>query len=114
MKRAIGALVLLTSVSVFAHELRPAYLEVREEQSGEFSVLWKTPMLGDARLALAQQHEMETVARRDRSLPRAGFEGEHLAGKLAAEYARHRRLVRSGILALQQDRLAEFGGVAVR
>jgi hydrogenase/urease accessory protein HupE len=35
-----------------AHEVRPAYLELREEQEGEFSVLLKTPMLGDARLAL--------------------------------------------------------------
>jgi hydrogenase/urease accessory protein HupE len=36
-----------------AHEVRPAYLELREEKSGEFSVLLKTPMQGDARLALA-------------------------------------------------------------
>jgi len=36
----------------FAHEIRPAYLEMREEKPGEFSVLWKTPMLGAARLAL--------------------------------------------------------------
>lgn len=35
-----------------AHEVRPAYLELREEESGEFSVLFKTPMQGDARLAL--------------------------------------------------------------
>jgi len=36
----------------FAHEIRPAYLELSEEKPGEFSVLWKTPMLGAARLAL--------------------------------------------------------------
>lgn len=35
-----------------AHETRPAYLELREGEPGEFSVLWKTPMAGDARLAL--------------------------------------------------------------
>ena len=35
-----------------AHEVRPAYLELRETAAGEFSVLWKTPMLDDARLAL--------------------------------------------------------------
>ena len=62
MKRAIGALVFLTSVSVFAHELRPAYLEVREEQPGEFSVLWKTPMLGDARLALEPEFSGDAKA----------------------------------------------------
>ena len=32
-----------------AHEVRPAYLELREEKPGEFSVLFKTPMQGDAR-----------------------------------------------------------------
>ena len=35
-----------------AHELRPAYLELHETSPGEFSVLWKTPMVGDLRLAL--------------------------------------------------------------
>jgi hydrogenase/urease accessory protein HupE len=35
-----------------AHEVRPAYLDLREERPGEFSVLWKTPMLGEMRLAL--------------------------------------------------------------
>lgn len=41
------------SVAAVAHELRPAYLELREEKPGEFSVLWKTPMRGELRLALA-------------------------------------------------------------
>jgi len=51
--QAVAALaVLFFSASAFAHELRPAYLELREEKPGEFSVLWKTPMLGAARLAL--------------------------------------------------------------
>jgi hypothetical protein len=36
----------------FAHEVRPAYLELREIAPGIFEVLFKTPMQGDARLAL--------------------------------------------------------------
>ena len=36
----------------FAHEVRPAYLELREIAPGIFDVLFKTPMRGDARLAL--------------------------------------------------------------
>ena len=36
----------------FAHELRPAYLEMRETAENEFAVLWKVPALGDMRLAL--------------------------------------------------------------
>ncbi|HUQ95143.1 MAG TPA: HupE/UreJ family protein [Bryobacteraceae bacterium] len=36
-----------------AHEVRPAYLELTEEKTGEFDILFKTPMQGNARLALA-------------------------------------------------------------
>src|ERR1700736_4654480 len=51
--RYLGLLpVLLLPHTTFAHEVRPAYLELREEKPGQFSVTWKTPMLGDARLAL--------------------------------------------------------------
>ena len=51
--RTLAALAVLFSPALsFAHEIRPAYLELREEKPGEFSVLWKTPMLGTARLAL--------------------------------------------------------------
>ena len=54
-----GALVLLLLawcfVAAMAHEVRPAYLELKEEASslGTFDVLFKTPMQGDLRLALS-------------------------------------------------------------
>jgi len=35
-----------------AHEMRPAYLDMRETLVNEFSVLWKVPALGDLRLGL--------------------------------------------------------------
>ena len=35
-----------------AHELRPAYLELRQTAVDQFSVLWKVPALGDLRLGL--------------------------------------------------------------
>jgi hydrogenase/urease accessory protein HupE len=38
-----------------AHEVRPAYLDIREERAGEFSVLFKTPMVGDLRLSLVAE-----------------------------------------------------------
>jgi hydrogenase/urease accessory protein HupE len=41
-----------SGITASAHEVRPAYLELREEKWGDFSVLLKTPMQGDARLAL--------------------------------------------------------------
>jgi hydrogenase/urease accessory protein HupE len=44
--------LLLSPLAGHAHEVRPAYLDLREDRLGEFSVLWKTPMLGEMRLAL--------------------------------------------------------------
>jgi hydrogenase/urease accessory protein HupE len=45
---------LLAGISaVAAHEVRPAYLELKEVMPGNFEVLFKTPMRGDSRLALA-------------------------------------------------------------
>jgi hypothetical protein len=40
------------SATCTAHEVRPSYLELREERAGEFDVLFKTPMRGELRLAL--------------------------------------------------------------
>lgn len=44
-----------------AHEVRPAYLDVREEIPGVFSILLKTPMRGDARLALSAAFSGDVV-----------------------------------------------------
>jgi hypothetical protein len=44
-----------------ADELRPAYLELREQSPGEFELLWKTPMQGDLRLALTPKFSGATV-----------------------------------------------------
>jgi hydrogenase/urease accessory protein HupE len=38
--------------AAFAHEMRPAYLALHEIRSGEFSVLWKVPAMGDLRLGI--------------------------------------------------------------
>jgi hydrogenase/urease accessory protein HupE len=46
---------LLSPFACVAHEVRPSYLELREVRPGEFSVVWKTPMRGDLRLALTPQ-----------------------------------------------------------
>ena len=43
---------LFPTTFAFGHEVRPAYLELKEESPGLFNVLFKTPMRGDARLAL--------------------------------------------------------------
>ena len=56
LRHAVVLLGLLSvSPATYAHELRPAYLEMREVKPGEFNVLWKTPMLGGLRLSLAPE-----------------------------------------------------------
>ena len=48
------AACLLLAVSVAsAHESRPAYLEVKESSAGQFSLLWRTPVLAGMRLPIA-------------------------------------------------------------
>ena len=39
-------------VAAQAHEVRPAYLEIKETAPGQFSVLWRTPVLAGMRLPL--------------------------------------------------------------
>src|SRR5262245_21133962 len=53
-------LTLMSMPAAFAHEVRPAYLQLHEERPGEFAVLWKVPMQGDMRLALQPQFSGKT------------------------------------------------------
>ncbi len=46
-------LAVLATYPARAHEVRPAYLEFREEAPDVFAVLFKTPMQGELRLALS-------------------------------------------------------------
>lgn len=56
MTRLGALLAVLLSVSLatpgYAHEIRPAYLDMRETASGEFAVVWKVPAQGEMRLGL--------------------------------------------------------------
>jgi HupE / UreJ protein len=45
--------LLSVAATCAAHEVRPSYLELREDRTGEFEVLFKTPMRGELRLALS-------------------------------------------------------------
>lgn len=55
MKLLIAVALLLLPTSILGHEVRPAYLELREERSGEFQVTWKTPARGEMRLSLSPE-----------------------------------------------------------
>jgi hydrogenase/urease accessory protein HupE len=43
-------LLMLPAAPAMAHEARPAYLEITENEAGRFDVLWKTPVLAGRRL----------------------------------------------------------------
>jgi hydrogenase/urease accessory protein HupE len=48
-------LALFAGLPAHAHEARPAYLEIKETAPGQFSVLWRTPVLAGMRLPLVLQ-----------------------------------------------------------
>lgn len=47
--------------TAFAHELRPAYLQITQETAQEFSVLWRVPARGQMKLSLAVAFEGEVT-----------------------------------------------------
>ncbi len=53
--KAIWALLLLLAPSLWAHESRPAYLEVKETAPNQFSLLFRTPVLSGMRLPIMLQ-----------------------------------------------------------
>lgn len=48
----IAGVLILFAGQANAHEMRPAYLEIKESTPAAYSVLWKVPMRGDMRLRL--------------------------------------------------------------
>ena len=57
MKRRLACLVACLAVAAlmpvsdaWAHEVRPAYFEIKQTAPGQFSILWRTPLLSGMRL----------------------------------------------------------------
>ena len=51
--RFLGTIIFLFAfISLLAHEVRPAYLEIKQLADGQFDALWKVPARGDMRLSL--------------------------------------------------------------
>ncbi|WP_129780864.1 HupE/UreJ family protein [Peristeroidobacter soli] len=46
------AVLVIAGAPASAHEIRPAFLQIREIEQSTYDVLWKTPAQGDMRLAL--------------------------------------------------------------
>ncbi len=57
VRRACAALVVIaaTAAPLSAHETRPGYLQIRETSPGQFSILWRTPVLGEMPLPVVLQ-----------------------------------------------------------
>jgi hydrogenase/urease accessory protein HupE len=45
-------LMLAVVQTVYAHEVRPGYLELRQTDAGMYAVLWKVPAVGEMRLSI--------------------------------------------------------------
>ena len=56
------ALAGATGTTASADEIRPAYLELREQAPGVFGVLWQTPMQGEVRLPLEPEFSGDATA----------------------------------------------------
>ncbi len=53
MRRLLwAALIWCLAATSFAHEVRPAFLKIAETKAGEFSVVWKQPVLSGQRLRI--------------------------------------------------------------
>lgn len=52
LRVTLGLWLTLLWPTLAAHEVRPAYLQIREVQTQHYDLLWKTPAQGDQRLAL--------------------------------------------------------------
>ena len=42
-----AVVVMLAAQALYAHEVRPAYLELRQTAADTYAVLWKVPAVGD-------------------------------------------------------------------
>ena len=49
---AVGCWLLTVTTSLHAHDVRPGYLELREQPDGSFAVVWKQPTRGEMRLKI--------------------------------------------------------------
>ena len=66
-----GFLLLVTSLCASAHEVRPAYLELRQTATDTYNVLWKVPAHGDnMRLGIYVKFAWDTI---NVTTPRTSF-----------------------------------------
>lgn len=55
MRLLLGFITFIVTASASAHEIRPAYLQITENDQHGFDVLWKQPALGSLALRLVPE-----------------------------------------------------------
>jgi hydrogenase/urease accessory protein HupE len=94
-----------------AHELRPAFLDMKEIASDQFAVVWKVPAIGDQRLALDVQLPDNCS---EKTQPVAALEDYYLITRwttFCADGLRGRDIGVSGLRTTLTDVLARIGYV---
>jgi hydrogenase/urease accessory protein HupE len=92
-----------------AHELRPAFLDMKETASDQFVVVWKTPAIGDRSLALDVQLPDNCS---EKTPPVAALEDYYLIARWTASCAgglRGRDISVAGLRTTLTDVLARIG-----
>jgi hydrogenase/urease accessory protein HupE len=64
----ILACLLMAASVAWAHEARPAYLEVKETAPGQYAILWRTPVLAGMRLPITLRLPSDLKELRDPSV----------------------------------------------
>jgi hydrogenase/urease accessory protein HupE len=95
---------LFTAMPVNADEIRPALLDIKEQNTGLFAVTWKVPMRGDRVLAITPQlpNSLELLGSPTiQDMPGARI--EHTTYKNNGESLTGKTIVIDGLLAVQTD-----------
>jgi hypothetical protein len=95
---------LFTAMSANADEIRPALLDIKEQNTGLFAVTWKVPMRGDRVLAITPQlpNSLELLGSPTiQDMPGARI--EHTTYKNNGESLTGKTIVIDGLLAVQTD-----------
>ena len=103
----VCAIVVLASLSVMpvnADEIRPALLDIKEQNTGLFAVTWKVPMRGDRVLAIDAQLPPSLELLGTPTVQKApGARIEHATYKNNSESLTGKTIVIGGLSALQTD-----------
>lgn len=72
IRLAVVLLALLFAVQARAHEIRPGYLEIRENAPGSYDMTWKVPALGEQRLVIEPRLPADCLSGQDKTRIAAG------------------------------------------